>query len=224
MKTDPSDSNPYPGDSPLSMRDAEDQREGIRRETGSISIPFVKIKQAGGFILTKLGSLFGLALILIALTCGTMKAIPAFAATIAATNTTAPAGANLVSTVSTYIQDNTNAESSIGIVFGHGIPQATVGEFLGFYNGTIAGRTDAYELGIKYDQIITGPYQTGLMGPAAEFKLLRFLPGNVPPPLGIVDPALEASVENDITMPFKRWYAQVGINVIKFSFKSFLGQ
>ena len=134
----------------------------------------------------------------------------------AADTTAAPSTNDIASSISQYVQNNTNAESTLGVVLGGGRPQLGIGVFVGLYNAP------KWALGVKYTAVQSAT-QENLLGLGVKAKLLRFLPGNVPPYLGVIDPSLYITGENDLGMIFKRWRFEAGVSIINLKFKSVLG-
>ena len=134
----------------------------------------------------------------------------------AADTTAAPSTNDIASSISHYVQNNTNAESTLGVVFGGGTPQLGIGVFVGLYNAP------KWSVGVKYTSVMSAT-QENLLGLGVKVKMLRFLPGNVPPPLGIIDPSLYVTGENDLGLIFKRWRFEAGVSIINLKFSSVLG-
>ncbi len=188
------------------------KREGIKKLMFSVSIQLVKIKAFLGGFMRKFGilSLMLIALAVISL----LTCVAAWAA-----DTAAPGTTDIASSISQYVQNNTNAESTLGVVFGGGAPQLGIGVFVGIYNSP----SGLWAAGVKYTGVITGASQENLLGLGAKVKLLKLLKGTTPPPLGIIDPSFYVCGENDLGMIFKRWRAEAGVSIINLKFKSVLG-
>ena len=161
---------------------------------------------------TQFSKVFMLGLLLLAIVLMGAIAAPAFAADTTAT----PSTNDIASSISRYVQNNTNAESTLGVVLGGGTPKLGIGVFVGLYNAT------TWSVGIKYTSVMSAT-QENLLGLGVKVKMLRFLPGNVPPPLGIIDPSLYVTGENDMGLIFKRWRAEAGVSIINLKFSSVLG-
>ncbi|MDA8170300.1 MAG: hypothetical protein M0Z48_00525 [Nitrospiraceae bacterium] len=149
----------------------------------------------------------------------TMMALSFMEASAADTATAAPSTTDIASSISAYVQHNTNAESTLGIVFGSGAPQLGVGVFVGIYNSP----SGLWSAGVKYTGVITSVSQENLLGLGAKLKILKLLPGNMAPPLGIIDPSFYICGDNDLGMIFKRWRFEAGVSIINLKFKSVLG-
>lgn len=132
-----------------------------------------------------------------------------------------PSTTDIVSSISQYVQQNTNAESTLGVVFGRGLPVLGVGEYISLYNAP-SGSKLQYSAGFKYTGVVAGN-SMNLLGLGIELKLLPLLPGSVPPPLGIINPSLNLAAENDVSKIFQRWAGEVSLSVINVKFGSILG-
>ncbi len=169
----------------------------------------------------KRGNLVGpfmLMLLLSAIILMVAIAVPAFAADTTAGASSAPTTNDIASSISNYVQHNTNAESTLGVVFGGGAPKLGIGVFVGIYNSP----KGQVQVGVKYTAVLSAT-QENLLGLGTKAKILRFLPGNTPPYLGLIDPSLYATGENDLGLIFKRWRFEAGVSIINLKFSSVLG-